>query len=217
MSTDIRLSLMPTPPSDRYQISDIKQKSYFRLPKSNFKPGVTLIELLLTITIASILASTAIIAYSSSQQRARDAQRKRDLDQIKKALELVKQDCRGAFYPVTPGAINPNDSAQRFTALQTSYLANTNPKYMGIVPQDPKNNLSQGFVYNYGFYSSGSNFTADVCPDTAGTRTQDGSTESILWAKLERSTDPDSATSVSKCAGKAGVTTTSGNYYVCSD
>lgn len=68
--------------------------------------GFTLIELLAVIAIIGILAALAAIAISSATKRARDAQRKRDLANVKTALELYAQD-EGAYPTPTGNAIPP--------------------------------------------------------------------------------------------------------------
>ncbi len=54
--------------------------------------GFTLIELLAVIAIIGILAAIALVGISGATKRARDAQRKRDVDNLKTALELYNQD-----------------------------------------------------------------------------------------------------------------------------
>ena len=97
----------------------------------NSKPGFTLIELLIVITILGILAGLTLVSYTGTQERSRDSRRKTDLDAIKKALELAKQDTAGAYY-------YPN-----------SHLTlddNPTSPYMKVVPKDPKTNSD--YVYN---------------------------------------------------------------------
>src|SRR4030042_4170916 len=122
------------------------------MPRQNNIPsraGVTLIELLITIAIVGILASFTVYSFSSFQRRARDNQRKSDLDQVKKALELARQDCTGgAFYPwvAESGTSDDEKEEARYISLR-SYLSNQNLKYMGEVPQDIKN--SHPYLYRY--------------------------------------------------------------------
>ena len=62
--------------------------------------GFTLVELLVVISIISILATVMLNAFRSSQWRSRDAARKSDLEQVGKALEMFYSD--HGFYP--PGS-----------------------------------------------------------------------------------------------------------------
>ncbi len=66
------------------------------------KKGFTLIELLVVIAIIGILASAALIALSRTQERARDSNRKSDLNQIRSALVAYQTDHNGYF----PGGVS---------------------------------------------------------------------------------------------------------------
>lgn len=59
----------------------------------------TLIELLIVITILGVLMTLGYNTFQGSQQKARDAERKSDLKQIQKALELYQQDQSTPQYP----------------------------------------------------------------------------------------------------------------------
>ena len=63
--------------------------------------GFSLIELLLVIVILGVLMTLGYQSFALSQKRARDAQRKSDLKQTQKALELYKQDQTPWAYPST--------------------------------------------------------------------------------------------------------------------
>lgn len=94
--------------------------------------GYTLIELLAVIAIIGILAALAAISISNATKRARDAQRQRDMANVKTGLELYAQDT-GAF-PVG-------------TDLYTT-LAPLVPNYIKVLPKDPQK--SGGWVdYSY--------------------------------------------------------------------
>jgi general secretion pathway protein G len=61
------------------------------LKKPN-QQGFTLIELLVVIVIIGLLTSLGVVNYMSARARARDAQRKSNLQQIQSALELYRSD-----------------------------------------------------------------------------------------------------------------------------
>lgn len=85
-------------------------------------PGFTLVELLIVITIIGILASLVLVSFSNAQQRARDSQRKSDLDALKKSIELAKQDSPGAYsYPADMQTLDDNSTP-----------------YIKHIPTDPK-------------------------------------------------------------------------------
>lgn len=65
--------------------------------------GFTLIELLVVILIIGILAGFIIFALGGTRAKARDAQRKSDLTQIKKALEVYRLDQNPEAVPSTGG------------------------------------------------------------------------------------------------------------------
>lgn len=99
------------------------------LRKREFQRAFTLIELLVVITIIGILASLILVSFASAQVRARDSGRKSDLDALKKALELAKQDSQGAiFYPACSNTCD--DIANAIPTLS--------PTYIQKIPKDPK-------------------------------------------------------------------------------
>ncbi|MEX2028476.1 MAG: type II secretion system protein [Candidatus Curtissbacteria bacterium] len=69
------------------------------------KKGFTLIELLVVISIIGILSALAVVSFSGAQARARDADRKNDLEVIKKALVAYSLDNQGRFPAQVTGGI----------------------------------------------------------------------------------------------------------------
>ena len=65
--------------------------------------GFTLIELLVVISIIGLLASVVLVAVNSSRQKARDAKRVGDMNQIAKAMELFFNS--NFSYPTTPTGV----------------------------------------------------------------------------------------------------------------
>lgn len=140
------------------------------------KKGLTLIELLVVIFILGLLAAATISSFSASQQRSRDLRRKEDLDAIKKALELAKQDSQGAFfYPkctpdgtltCSPGSVSP--------ALVAAYISS--------VPTDPKS-ASLAYIYapgpSPGCTTSCSTYTLTACLENGQDADRDTATNSL--------------------------------------
>lgn len=88
----------------------MKRVNRFRYPPHNLAPsdiivrksmkkrrGFTLIELLVVIAIIGLLAAAVLIALSRSQAKARDANRKSDLTQVRKVLEEYQVDNPGKY------------------------------------------------------------------------------------------------------------------------
>ena len=92
-----------------------------------------MVELLVVIAIIGILASMLLLQLGVARQRARDAKRIADTNQVRTALELYFDD--NGFYPQI--------------ATHAGLTALT-PKYLTLLPVDPLNvspNL-YGYAYN---------------------------------------------------------------------
>ncbi len=137
--------------------------------------GFTLIELLVVMAILGILASIGFGQYHTSQQKARDAQRKADLSNIARALEMYYNDHRS--YPLSTdcsgqetGKIVVNRHCPQNTVLDwgdafEENINNATVVYMKRLPQDPRRS------FHYCYQSDGTYFK--------------------LFSVLENSHDPD--------------------------
>lgn len=91
--------------------------------------GFTLIELLVVIAIIGILAALILVSLSGARSKARDAVRKSDLSQVKRALELYNVD--NGSYPTTIY------SAASCPGTSTTGICSSTTTYMKRTPLDP--------------------------------------------------------------------------------
>ncbi len=97
------------------------------------RASFTLIELLVVIAIIGGLAALLFPNFMNARQLARDAQRKSDLKQIQKALELYRQDQTDSSFPAT------------LPSVGSSFTGTNGVVYMSKFPGDP--NRSPSFYY----------------------------------------------------------------------
>lgn len=127
--------------------------------------GFTLIEVLIVIAVIGIMAAglVAVLNPMAQIQKANDAKRKSDLNQIQKALEAYYNDY--GKYPLNLSG------DYRIKGLDGNSVSWGNPwaPYMGTLPKDPSS--SRKYVYcssgqSYYLYSSlerGGSITANYC------------------------------------------------------
>lgn len=96
--------------------------------KLSSNSSFTLIELLVVIAIIGGLSVLLVPNFMGARERARDAQRKSDLKQIQKALEMYRQDQTPIAYPTA--------TANRFGVCANQFASGTTV-YMNKIPCDP--------------------------------------------------------------------------------
>lgn len=112
--------------------------------------GFTIVELLIVIVVIAILAAIAVVAYSGTQERARDAQRLQDVTNLQKAI--------GMYYART-GTMPPRSPASVSWADSKNYPSDYISDITGIdggfakLPVDPRN--AGSMYYRYYVYSPG--------------------------------------------------------------
>lgn len=110
----------------------------------------TLVELLITISIMSILTAVSVISYTGVQARSRDAQRSSDLASLKLALTTYYNAQVPVAYVSSASKITINGTNDVITtALEPNYIKN--------VPVDPRN--SGNMLYKYQSFNSAADFT----------------------------------------------------------
>ncbi|MCX6731184.1 MAG: prepilin-type N-terminal cleavage/methylation domain-containing protein [Candidatus Roizmanbacteria bacterium] len=105
------------------------------------KKGFTLVEILVVVTIISLLASIAAVSYSRFVKQSRDARRKTDIEQIRASIELYRN-FKGT-YPAPP------------MNFGTGALQDGTTVYMSKIPSDP---MSSSPTSNTYFYTSSGTF-----------------------------------------------------------
>jgi prepilin-type N-terminal cleavage/methylation domain-containing protein len=151
----------------------------------NLSAGFTLVELLLVISIISLLSSIVVSSLNATRSKARDARRLTDLRQIQVALQLYAVDNNGQS---APGCY---DSAAVGASFWPGILSSA---YIASMPIDPINTSGQySYVYCTSVVKTGN------CTWTNGTNSN-----YILLARLE---NPNSYTG--SCP--AGITNGLGN------
>ena len=104
--------------------------------QSNYKKGFTLLELLVVISIISLLATLALAQINNARENTRDARRKSDLRQIFTALELYYDDYN--LYPRNNGWIHCSTYTNSGTYTSQDLESTLEDYgYMQEVPFDP--------------------------------------------------------------------------------
>lgn len=152
--------------------------------------GFTLIELLVVIAIIGILAGLVMVNMAGVRERARDTQRKSELNEVKKALRLYYND--NSRYPAegTGNTIAPSSPI----SWGSPFIVGT-MTYMKQLPTDPLSGQQYAYYWTVG------------C----------GNDEFRLEAILENASDPDIVKSKSRCTDLCDLTAGTNSYVVCPD
>lgn len=137
------------------------------------KKSFTLIELLVVIAIIGSLSAILLPNFMAARERARDAQRKSDLKQIQKALEMYKQDISPPAYPADGFFATNKDKCWYQGAVADTCLVGSTI-YMSKIPKDPVS--SQNYIFD-----NKDNLEYELC------------------VCLENKADPDASTSCVTC------------------
>lgn len=155
-----------------------------------------MVELLVVISIIGVLAAMLLINFNSIRSRSRDARRKADLDQIKKAVRIYYNDMQG--YPTSSGGVIQGCGATADAACNwgSAFIGRNSTTYMGYLPVGPQGSAADP-EYEY------------VSPDTD---------LFVIVATLENEADEDIVNSQARCPeGVYGLTYAATDYVVCQD
>ncbi|MCL4338154.1 type II secretion system GspH family protein [Patescibacteria group bacterium] len=126
---------------------------------SQLNSGFTLIELLVVIAIISMVIAVLFPNFMGARERARDTERKGDLSNIQKALELYKLNDQYQRYPTT-GAFPASICGQCWSSSSNC----SGNIYLRKVPCDPGSLTGTPYIYNPG---STSQYALSACLENA--------------------------------------------------
>ena len=162
------------------------------------RKGFTLLEMLVVISIIGVLAALVVPNFNVARERARDTQRKNDLKQMQKALELYRQDSVNSSFPDATTMNNTILAAigncwfPLTDGVVIATVCSNKLPYMNKVPGDPLSQASAPIPYIY-TSTSGTSYTLCAC--------------------LENKTDTEGV-NVGTCGGSGSITcTSSGIHY----
>ncbi len=120
-------------------IPPIKTRSSLKTLGGRFakSPGFTLVELLVVISIISVLATLAFVNYRTAQRNSRDQKRIQELDGVKGSLELYFQNNQS--YPNSDAAGNMACGSPIVSLNWGSSpfsCSSSGPVYMRVLPYD---------------------------------------------------------------------------------
>lgn len=112
--------------------------------------GFTLVELLVVISIISLLASVVLTTVNSTRAKARDVRRKTDIRQLLLAIQFY-YDNNGQYPPVVD---NRGDGWDQ--SYDGTFMPNLVPQYIPTMIIDPAGtgNAYRSYYYRIGNYSS---------------------------------------------------------------
>lgn len=135
--------------------------------------GFTLVELLVVITILAILATIGFTIFTGTQQTARDAKRKADIDSIATAMEVNY----GKFSAGQYAGLCQSTAAPAYDCTQW---------FSGGLPTDPK----AGNGVRYCWVANGKCNNTQGTPLDVNGQPPPNTSPWVICATLENATDP---------------------------
>lgn len=119
------------------------------------RKGFTLVELILVMALLAILAIMLIGNFNASLKKGRDAQRKNDLSQLQKALEIYYEDNKSypSFTSIFNKKLCPNDicTVGGITYMVKTPSDPTTTKYKYVYYPAPAQNGITSYYYLYSY------------------------------------------------------------------
>lgn len=120
--------------------------------------GFTLVEIIVVVSVLSILSAVIYANFNDSRTQSRDAQRQADLRALQNAIELYRQEygrypagCNGAgAWSAQKGAGLPYECADGTGQYIKGYESGKpfTPEFIKVLPTDPKlNGAGSGYMY----------------------------------------------------------------------
>ena len=126
--------------------------------------GFSFVEVMVVVTIISILASVLFVSFNAARENARDDVRKTDLKRLQLAIETYKAQngrypdsgCAGEtniFYgPGSAEGDNPNpapNDSGNYELCATDWIVGLVPEFIAELPSDPTSELDGGRGFYY--------------------------------------------------------------------
>ncbi|MDA8596917.1 type II secretion system GspH family protein [Candidatus Pacebacteria bacterium] len=110
--------------------------------------GFTLTELLVVVSIISLLTTSSLTFLGEARNKARDSVRITEINEISKALELYHFD-HGHYPPESGNNVYYDSRNSGHWSALSAFLV---PEYLPLLPVDPKNGGAIGICGNCGEY-----------------------------------------------------------------